>query len=757
MMPASRMFLAAVALVVCTVCHGSISSDLATTPTAEHFRSWIGNRGDYMRITLRYRGAYKITGQDLEAAGADLRKIKAQNLALWNEGRLVPVLVDSRSSQFETSDTIRFLGDGPPGTFSTYRPHNLYNVYYLTWDQAVKDAQYSLQAGELASTSTVSASFDYKRRLEKDTHFWRTAVEPGITDNFFWLLHAAGREPKLPIRLSFPGLDPDSDSVSFLFRFFGLTEVAGLSPHHEFVMSVGETPLGKVSFNGIGYYSFETSAPVSRLTTGAVTLETPAERSSAVDSVAIDWVELDYWRMTDAGGESYFEFSDDTRPPLPPGETFLLHNAPTGTLLYAPQHKRVYRYPDGASLAVPVLDGKTSFTAVGENGYYEADNIVFRSGKKEFWQGLEDTDVLVLYHPRVEKSARFYQQYRQLDGQRVQNVSVLDIYDALDHGFASADAIKRFVRYVAKQAPEFKYLVLFGDATGDSREANYAEREGLVPDASPVRAEDLIPIRWIRNPAVPHSGGYPDDNWYGSLGNGNIPDIAVGRIPVNNDVEGFGYARKILEYEQLKKAREDKLLLVASVEQSFQEVVMEAERDLKEEFTTSTRLFPIAEHATEEILNLRKEFEEGIGLLYYVGHGGSFVWRVGPTDFARQKDLFTPADVAKLKHKGHYPIVACSSCYTTSFDADYSLGEALLLQPDGGAIALIGTPWKSTVYEDHAFNRELFKQYRDRENTRLGDIFLKAKQNTTHNRDTNTVDFQSFTLLGDPCLKLVRR
>ena len=91
----------------------------------------------------------------------------------------------------------------------------------------------------------------------------------------------------------------------------------------------------------------------------------------------------------------------------------------------------------------------------------------------------------------------------------------------------------------------------------------------------------------------------------------------------------------------------------------------------------------------------------------------------------------------------------------TSFDQDLSLGESFLVSEGKGAIAVIGTPWKSTVYEDHAFNKAFFEFYLDPKIERLGDAFLKTKMSLrpTH---YEAVDTQSFTLLGDPLLKMVR-
>ena len=215
------------------------------------------------------------------------------------------------------------------------------------------------------------------------------------------------------------------------------------------------------------------------------------------------------------------------------------------------------------------------------------------------------------------------------------------------------------------------------------------------------------------------------------------------------------YLRKVIEYENGGAQKAGRLLLISSVEKSFQELVQEVNTRHGERFTTVSLLFPETNTAEREVQRLRDELDSGVRMLYYVGHGGAMVWRVGPTDFKAQKDLFTPKDIRALANHGMYPIVLASSCYTTSFDGEESLGETFVMEPGKGAIAVIGTPWKATVYDGHNFNKQLIDKYFEPSTKRLGDAFLHAKQALRPAND-QTVEFQDYTLLGDPCLKVVR-
>ena len=110
----------------------------------------------------------------------------------------------------------------------------------------------------------------------------------------------------------------------------------------------------------------------------------------------------------------------------------------------------------------------------------------------------------------------------------------------------------------------------------------------------------------------------------------------------------------------------------------------------------------------------------------------------------------------RLTNRGVYPIIHAASCYTTAFDYPDSIGESFVLEPGRGGIAVIGTPWKAGVHEGHRFNKTFFEEYLNHDNERLGDAFVRTKHRLRP-AHPQQVDFQDFTLLGDPTLRLTRR
>ncbi|MGI8906727.1 MAG: C25 family cysteine peptidase [Candidatus Sumerlaeaceae bacterium] len=727
-----------------------------TTATVQELSRKVGLADNYARISIRYRGAYRITGAKLQAAGVQLDQLDPLKLALWNEGKQVPILLRTdNATVFGPADSIEFLGDPARGTYSTYKPDNTYNIYFLNW--ATESPQrYSTMSVVPETIPTRASIFREHRHLEKDFYYRTSGLPPGTTDNFYWLLFNAGSPDTFPVKIDFPGFARELDEpVKLVFRLFGFSDAASVKPGHKFsikyanpIQTSDSVHLGTFEFDGKRNYDFVTSLPATAVRPNyRILFDTPAGREDAVDAISLDWIEAEYPRRLDAEGRDLFYFNSDLVEPE--ADSVAILNVPQGTKVFAPELNVVYTQATETSgcIGVKVQDRKTSYTAVSPEGFLAVEDISVKRISNLARQVPAAAEALVLYHPDVAESARSYVQYRTSTGIQTAAVNVQDVFDHLNNGFISDAVLKRYIRYAA-QTSKLKYIVMWGDSTADYRQASNFDET--------TQSQILIPIHWIVNPATTWTKGYVDDNWYASFYYANTPDLALGRVPVNDESQGFEYLRKVIEYEQLGKSRGDKALLLSSVEASFQDLALETQKSFADHFSSTTVLFPETKTAAQEVLRLDQEFNSGIQMLYYVGHGGAAVWRVGPTDFTKQKDLFTPKDVARLHNAGHYPIIAASSCYTTSFDYTFSLGEALILQPQAGAIAIVGAPWKSTVYEDHAFNKKFFERYLDPQIKTLGEAFVGTKRHFAPVKPEQ-VDSQTFTLLGDPCLKLMRR
>lgn len=735
---AVRMQIAGVVLTAAGMC---------ATATAEDLKP------PYVRLDLRYPGVYRVTGAELTSAGVPLASVKPGAIGLTSAGEQVPVFVSGAADgSFDSADYIEFVGASARGTATWFLPENKRNVYFLTWNER-NPLQYKEEQTSSPAAEPPSQHFRQWQHKEQNYQFWFSTLPPDQTDNFFWFPVFANTRPEeaLQVNLHVPGYDKSlNQPVKLDLHIFGSTEAAGLKPSHQFNFLYDGEAIEEVAFDGVTFHDVQVEIPAAKVKPEPTRygLSAPENRRNVVDRIFLDWVNVSYPSKLDAAGFEYYVFNNDLLETTQSTDTLYIANLPTSGSIFDPGSLRIWKFgPDQGTVAIPNSTKLTTYTAVASQARMKLDHLDYITSMTRPSDLPADLETLVVYHPRLTMTAQSYAKYRKGRGAKVEAVSVRDIFDQANNGYIKDTALKSYVEQVKEHAPELKALVLIGDSYFDFREARSFDEENQF--------EVLIPIHWVSRPGVAWSGGYQDDNWYGSFENEFRPDISVGRIAINSDAEGMDYLRKVIEYEVLRNSSKDKALFISSVEKSFQQYVTEIGTKYADRLSSVSYQFPEAEKATQEVADLMNALNKGAQLVYYVGHGGAMVWRVGPVDFARQKDLFTPKEVRQLTNHGHYPVVVCASCYTTSFDQPESIGEALVNQPGGGAIAVIGAPWKATVQESHDFNRLFFKYYFDPTVKTIGDASLLAHREHIPENQGHAL-FNSFTLLGDPCLEIIR-
>lgn len=700
----------------------------------------------YFRLDLRYPGVYRVGADQLAVANNGTTPI-LETLTLANNGSPVPFY---RVRDPLTSETIalEFVADAPRDSRGRLLHTNRSNIFHLIPGKPGPE----YQDAHVTSGTQVLEDVIYRKRLRREHNvvFAWTAVDPEETDNFYWHFYQAASNWSGRVFLDF--YDYASQlrmPVQLGLRLLGENQTPQSDPDHKFDVAINDTVFDTFSFDGIRMYDFETSIPTELIKKNSkLSFKTPEDRMQAIDRVGLDALTVTYPAHITADGQLTYWFSNELLETDLPSSAVRVKDAPPGSKVFDIQQQKVYTAEGDSDPIITMDEEPTSYVLVGANGSMPVDGIVKVDATESLLAVPQETRALVIYHPRTRQSAKALAAYRNEQGLSTLAVDVTEVFDRLNDGFISDVALKRYIRYVADQAPQLEFIVLFGDSTFDFREARhfYTQHHPTV----------LIPIHWVSNPSTTWSGGFQDDNWYGAFNDEYRPDIAVGRIPANNDDNGMAYLRKIIEHEQLRKSADAQALMLSSYERSFQDMVREPGTMYNDRFSSVTFLFPESSEADKEVQRLMDEFTTGAQLVYYVGHGGAMVWRVGPADFKKQKDLFTPTQVRQLEHPGVYPFVLCSSCYTTSYDQELGIGESLLFQPQGGAISVIGSPWKATVHEGHNFNRRLIDEYFKPENARIGQAMLQSlRANIAPGR--NQPAFNSFTLLGDPCIEIVRK
>jgi len=157
--------------------------------------------------------------------------------------------------------------------------------------------------------------------------------------------------------------------------------------------------------------------------------------------------------------------------------------------------------------------------------------------------------------------------------------------------------------------------------------------------------------------------------------------------------------------------------------------------------TSSGQRYPDVNAAINQRIN------RGALIINYTGHGGEM-------GLAHERILEID-DILKWENKNKYPLFITATCEFSRFDdwKQTSAGEYVLLNPDGGGVALLSTTRLVYSGPNHALNEQfynfVFEKDENQQYFRLGDIIRLTKNNSGAG-----INRRSFALLGDPAIIL---
>jgi hypothetical protein len=246
------------------------------------------------------------------------------------------------------------------------------------------------------------------------------------------------------------------------------------------------------------------------------------------------------------------------------------------------------------------------------------------------------------------------------------------------------------------------------------------------------------------------------DNAYADIdpSNGETPDVAIGRLPVETPAQATLLVQKILDYEDQTPTADwaRKVLLVSDQPTTIEPFDLWSRSALPDLGPGYSLLELVRGGGLDDPAlrtTLAAEWDEGALVTTWFGHGATGTWALGGGS------VFTTADATARSNASRLPLVVTASCLNSLFQYPYlpSMAEALLLVPSGGAVAFVGPTalergvlqqYLLTLFYDHLFcdGKTVAEALRDakRDALGLGSDFLDA--------------VRSFVLLGDPALRL---
>lgn len=374
--------------------------------------------------------------------------------------------------------------------------------------------------------------------------------------------------------------------------------------------------------------------------------------------------------------------------------------------------------------------------------------------------GINHRDMIIITHPDfISQANEIAQIHESNDRLSVVVVTPDQIFNEFSSGTPDAAAFRNFARMIydrPSSTDTLKYLLFIGDGSYDHKSitANninyiltYQSANSLNPTTSFV-TDDFFGLL------------DPTDNVEAS--NSGLVDIGIGRLPVKSVEEAQQMLEKIRSYLNPEN-RGNWVNSICFIGDDEDNNIHMRDADRLASFVDTTYqyffinklyldAFPQESSAVDESYPevtrlINDEVNNGILIFNYTGHGGE-------SGLAHER-ILSIDDINSWVNFDKLAIFMTATCEFSRFDNHKytSAGELVLLNPNGGSIALFSTTRLVYSSPNYTLNRNFYnyafeKDYRGN-NYALGDIIRLAKNASgTENNKRN------FTLLGDPAIKM---
>ena len=161
---------------------------------------------------------------------------------------------------------------------------------------------------------------------------------------------------------------------------------------------------------------------------------------------------------------------------------------------------------------------------------------------------LSGVEYLIITHPDFKDAAATIAGAKQAEGLSTAILTTDEIYDSFSSGFVEARAIQAAIRSAARTSAALRFVLLIGD---DSYDNNDFVGTGVT---------SFLPSLLFLDPIY---GRVPSENRYADLDDDGLPDLAIGRLPVQSLEQARTVADKIVRQGEWLSLRPAQHLLAA--------------------------------------------------------------------------------------------------------------------------------------------------------------------------------------------------
>ena len=330
------------------------------------------------------------------------------------------------------------------------------------------------------------------------------------------------------------------------------------APDHRtrFVMNNAPTPLEDQTWDGPIRHHFKGQVPATALLQGvnSINFSVIPQPAMMADTIFFDWFAVSYPRRFQAEQGQLF-FNSERQGATQYNVTGLTTKTVTVWDISNPWQPQRILSPavvgSGSAYTASVeLNHSVPITvAVGDETAWQAPQSLTQYAPADDLKSPSNGADYIIITPRAfYTSSLRLAAYRATQGLRVKVVDLNDVINQFTDGIYHSIAIKAFLQYAYQnwQRPAPTYVVLAGDGHWNFKGYHVSTSQGNAASSAIYMPPHLV---WVD----PWQGEVDSSNELAAVsGNDILPDMLIGRMPVNSAAELDVIISKTIAYEAMK-------------------------------------------------------------------------------------------------------------------------------------------------------------------------------------------------------------
>lgn len=725
---------------------------------------WINDQLEYYKIPIVSDGVYKISFDQMIAAGMNEEDLKGSHFALIHFGDQVPIYTSSED-QFTKDDFILFYGKQNRGELDAYlykdpesdqlNPfYSLYtdeNAYYLvinpsTGNQRIKEIELSFEADNLPPLEKFY--MHREERIFKDAHFKPTH---NGRDFIRYSSYDTGEGYGSPventtfIQFSLDHIYRQGSRPTINARY------ATTASTHFVETKIGDLVLDKHIHSGYSIRDFSFTFNAEHLSQD-LTVEVEGLTGDR-DRHTIAHMSITYPRTFDFDQADVFSFELTASfiPRYLEINNFKHDQKPV--LLWDVANDQLFKPVVENGIVKVVLPSSTKTRQLvllntSSSGVKDIPNLnKIRIDSQVF----NPEDFIIITNERLRQSdqgidwVEEYANYRATEvggGHKATIINVDDLYESFGYGInGHSIAVKNYINYLLDSGHKPNTVFIIG--------------KGLEYPSFRQKENNNGRLACF----VPTYGAPGGDNLLTASGFESIPQVPIGRLAVQSAEEIKNYLDKVKSFEApMDYTNESELLWRKRVlhlsggSADIQELLFGYLNDMEDIIRSNyfggdvftfrkTTADLLQSSQTNEII---ERINEGVSLITFFGHAA-----VGTFDFSLE-------DPSRYDNEGKNPIILSLGCHSGNVHTEsFGLSEDFVLEPGKGAVAFIASSGTAYINPQYRSGISFYENIGDQlDELNIGQMVQKSLLQMKDQTDIETVTLaEQLTIHGDPLLR----